>query len=306
MAITLPALTLAGAGAYTSSEESVVSLPMLTIAGVGDPQMALPALALAGQGYTGRVGEGAVELPMLTVAGGSAGVELPMLTIVGAGSVLQPPGEGAFDLPMLTVSGAGYQNSIGAGAFTLPMLQIVGAGVTAAPAVDATAGAPGSGTGLEFSAGDALVMNLRNSAASTYTNYGFNSFAWFNGVALGANADGIHAIASGALDGADAIDCYVRPRIDDFGVAYQKQMPRAYVGYRTNGRVRIKVKVDESGWYVYELNDRAVTTLHRTRAKIGKGLKGNYWQVEIANFEGSSLELDVIELAPSVVMRKVA
>ena len=309
-AVTLPALTVSGhgpTGAGVTSVDSNCVLPALTVVGYGGNPPSLPALQVHGFGVTGsRPGVGAVTLPALTVFGANPRIVLPALRVAGTGVTGGGFGHAAIELPALEVSGTGAHLQVGTGSVVLPRLQVIGAGVAPLPAASSTAGAPGSGTGLEFGSGEALVLNLRTSAATTYANYGFNSFAAFNGVTLGANADGIFVVGAAADDAGTDIDARLRFGETDFETSYMKLLARAYVGLRTDGEMHFKVRVDEDEWRTYLLEDRAALGMHSTRVKIGKGLRGRYWQAEIANFAGADFDIDAVELAPALLRRKVA
>jgi hypothetical protein len=305
MAVTLPHLTVSGTGS-TEEGHSNCQLAALTAVGYGGPVPELPALTVSGEGVTGTVGSGSVSLPALIVSGADQRVSLPALTVSGAGVTGGRFGDAEVELPMLTVSGSGCQNQVGTATITLPVLALRGAGSTPLPAADATAGGAGADSGLELDPGIGLSMNLRISALTLYENFGFNSFATFNGVPLGANATGIFVIASGDLDHTAAIDATVRPGITDFEDHRQKRVTRAYVGYRTDGECVLRVSADEGEWYEYPLEDRDRDGIHATRVKLGRGAKGRYWQAEFANVAGSDFELDDMELAPEVLSRRIA
>ncbi len=327
-------LEVAGVGLTGNVGSGEIELPALTVAGEGSrtSNVSLPALTVSAIGLNGRIGTANVSLPGLTVSGaasqiqsGSAdgGIELPALEVVAVGlrgqiasasatlglsvsavGLTGTVATAAIELPMLTVDAAGYTSHTGSATITLPMLRVIGAASSPLPAVDADAGEAGSGTGLELAAGEALVLNLRNNAASTYDNYAFNSFATFNGVALGANADGIFAL-TGELDDTANIAATARMGVTDFNDAHLKRVSSAYVGYRTDGEAVLRVSVAEGEWFEYPLEDRDMDGAHGTRAKIGKGLKGRYWQAEVANVNGASLELDELELVPEKLSRRL-
>ena len=306
MAVSLPVLTVAGIGNYAAAT-GAVTLPALTVEGHGGPPNYLPMLTVAGVGYTGLVGKGAVILPALEVSGADQPViQLPAFTVAGVGQTGDITGSGEIEIPVLEVDGAGYENRIGTAAITLPVLRILGAATTPLSAVDTTTGAAGSDTGLELSAGEAFVLNLRNNALTTYNTYGFNSFATFKGVNLGANATGIFIVASGSIDDTADIVATVRFGITDLDDPHLKRAPRVYAGYRTDGEAVVRVRANEGGWRTYPLRGRSITGLHTDRVPIGKGLKGRYWQIEIENVEGASLELDGVELMPTLIARRVA
>lgn len=304
--VLLPRLTVVQVVDQTF-DGGVVTLPVVTASGHFAPAMRLPALTVSGLFYTGTLVGGRVRLPAITVSGVIyTPLRIPRITVSGSFRTSDQYFTANLTLPVITVDGAFYQNQIFSGSITLPVLSVIGSFSTPLPAVDTAAGAAGTGTGLQLSAGEALVMNLRNSAASTYENFGFNSFATFNGVVLGANATGIYAIASGDLDDTAAIAATVTLGVTNLGDDHMKRVSRAYVGLRTNGQWVLRVRVDEGEWFEYELEDRDVEGVHGTRVKIGKGLKGRYWQAELANINGASGELDELALVPEVLSRKVA
>lgn len=150
----------------------------------------------------------------------------------------------------------------------------------------------------------ALSMNTERQALTSYTNYAFNSFAKFNGVFLGASDAGVFAL-TGANDDGTVIGAVVRSGVSDFGTSYQKRVSRAYLGYRSDGDMLLRVVTNETSTHDYAVPYRAHTGLHGARVPIGKGLKSRYWQFELQNVAGASFTVDDLEIKPIVLRRRI-
>jgi hypothetical protein len=143
-AITLDAMTVAGAGAVERKGSGAITLPEMTVAGagtrniMGSGAILLPELEVAGVGTVGAVvtGSGDIVLPELQVDGagvrqanGTGDILLPELQVDGAG-VRQANGTGDIPLPELEVAGAGAVERKGTGDIVLPTLEVAGEGST--------------------------------------------------------------------------------------------------------------------------------------------------------------------------------
>lgn len=148
------------------------------------------------------------------------------------------------------------------------------------------------------------VANTRSGALSEYTNFPFNSFARFNGEYLAAGAGGIFAL-SGDDDAGTDITARVRLALTDLGLAELKRVPEAFLSYRSDGQLVLRLVVDGGLTYEYPLEPTGKTGLYQTRVKLGKGLKLNYLCFEIQNFEGVGFDLDALRITPMVLSRKV-
>lgn len=318
--IVLPSLSLAATAMEVTAGVGDITLPALTLQAYDGNYGAirLPSLTLAATGLTGNVGAGNLSLPTLTVAGaghtstsGAAAITLPRLIIAGAGLVgttgaLRPQllrlalaahgvsgtiGSATLTLPMLTVDAAGHTSTVGEAAIELPMLLLAATGLASVAA--AVNGAL-----------SALVLETESTRLTTYSNFNFNSLTEFNGVFLGANADGIYAL-SGDTDDLAEIASTVRFGIPDFKEQRLKRLTAAYVGYRADGEMTLTVTTDEDNEYQYTLAPRHLDNLHPSRVKLGKGAKGRYFQLALQNRDGTNFELDQLALDADVLSRRL-
>lgn len=318
--IVLPSLTLAATAMAVTAGAGDITLPALTLLAYDGNQGAirLPSLTLAATGLTGNVGAGNLSLPLFTVAGaghtstsGAATITLPPLLAVGAGLVgttgaLRPQllrlalaaqgvsgtiGSATLTLPMLTVDAAGHTSTVGEASIELPMLILAATGL--APAVAAVDGAL-----------SALVLETESTRLTTYSHFNFNSLTEFNGVFLGANADGIYALSGGKDDVAE-IAATVRFGVTDMKEQRLKRLVSAYVGYRADGEMTLTVTTDEDSEYQYTLAPRHLDNLHPSRVKLGRGARARYFQVALQNRDGADFELDQLTLDTAVLSRRL-
>lgn len=136
-----------------------------------------------------------------------------------------------------------------------------------------------------------LDTNLKAANATTqYTNFNFNSFAIFNGVALGANDEGIFSL-DGETDNGVAIDAYFEPVLSDIGLTNPKKMRYLYTEARLQGDVDISISVDGGGIQTYRITDTGLKA-KRYRKTISKVLQGTYWLYQFRNVNGSDFSID--------------
>jgi hypothetical protein len=275
--------------------------------------LALPSPTLSVAGSTGVVGTVGLALPVpqLSVAGavpftGNVGLSLlPQLAVVGTTGAA---GAVALGLKALALAVSGYTGAVGSASLTLPVLQlgvggsenIVGSVTLQIPllVLQATGNLPAGANSTT------VVMHTESMALTTYSNYAFNSFAQFGGVYLGANANGIFAL-TGATDNGAIIAAAATLGITDFGSSHQKRVDRCYVGYRTTGDLVLRVTNDESTVRDYALRATGNAGLHGNHVRIGKGVAARYWQFEILNTNGADFELDIMELKPTMLKRRI-
>jgi hypothetical protein len=155
---------------------------------------------------------------------------------------------------------------------------------------------------------DAWVLNTQTAAAYQYSNFNFNSFAEFEGKYYGCAETGIYLL-EGDDDAGTAISSSLRTGMTNLGTGLQKRITSAYLGYRSDGQMVLKVvSVNEAGqkieWW-YEQVDQDAPAMRSGRIKVGRGLKSVYWAFEISNKDGADFELDVVELYPMVLERRL-
>lgn len=269
--------TATGGGVATFAEP----LAALTLSAVGQNAIylagspLLPLPALSASMLVGSAGGLAVTLPTIS------------LTATGSGGV---SGLASFSLPALGLQGEAYTTTQISGGFSLPY------GLRA----DNIALSP-----FAQLSGAAFAMTARTGALTTYTNFGFNSFARFGGKNLAIGANGLYEL-TGRTDAGAVVNARVRGTVNDAGLTQAKRLLSAFCGYRANGSLELRVRADQQGPdNVYTLPPQE-TGLYRNRVKFGRGAVGSYWEWEVRNLGGASFELDVIELETVALPRKRA
>lgn len=153
-----------------------------------------------------------------------------------------------------------------------------------------------------------VVLNAETSGVSEYTNFPFNSFAFFNGQYYGGADDGIYALAGDSDNGAPVIGA-VRTGLIRMSDGLRTQVPYAYIGVTTDGDILFKVittspqGAKNEQWYRFE--KRTAGAPRETRVKIGRGLSSVYWQFELVNITGADFAFDSVQLAPIALERRV-
>jgi hypothetical protein len=153
------------------------------------------------------------------------------------------------------------------------------------------------------------VMNTEGARpVSEYSNYAFNSLAFTGEQMIGAADDGLYSLEADD-DAGDPIEAALSTMVLDFGTARQKRVRSAYIGYTSSGELVLKVRAVEDGeWIEYWYKGRkttAQTPPGENYIEIGQNMKSRYWQFEIVNAEGADFELDIVELHPIILGRRV-
>lgn len=146
------------------------------------------------------------------------------------------------------------------------------------------------------------VMNTRNKAVTSYTNYKFNSFGKVGSLTLAASSQGLYQLSGSTDAGTAIVGRLLSGRFDPSGEGHQSRVESMYLGIDTTDKVVVKV-IDGAGverWY--ESTAPRSNGLETLRTKLGRGVKSRYWQFEIRT---KTAELESIELLPVVLSRKV-
>lgn len=138
-----------------------------------------------------------------------------------------------------------------------------------------------------------MDTNLKASRATTqFTNYGFNSYANFNGRQLAASDSGISLLGGESDNGAD-IEAYFEPVTTDFGDGHPKRLRFLYLGYEADGQ--IVVTIAEAGKPAKAEAKTIGSKLvgqQRARVPVSRVLSGRYWMFRIGNKNGSDFAID--------------
>lgn len=158
----------------------------------------------------------------------------------------------------------------------------------------------------------AWVVNTESQAFSTYEQYPFNSYTYFNGYYYGMADDGLYRLA-GDTDEGEPINARVRTGLSNLGTGKLKRYPSLYLAYRSNGELLLKaVMVESTGEdegekveYWYRLTPRPAGEVREGRIKLGRGLKSVFSAWEISNVDGSDFDLSELRLLPMVLDRRI-
>lgn len=148
------------------------------------------------------------------------------------------------------------------------------------------------------------AFNFSTFAPSRYKNLPANSMADFKGTTYIANAGGIYAL-NGTTDVGRPINASITLPLTDFNVDREKKVVNVYVGANTNGRLRLKAKVNRQSGTYYEFSTSAAAPgqVRSMIANPGRGLKGRYWGFTIENIDGTDFLIDSFASPPLVLQR---
>jgi hypothetical protein len=231
-------------------------------------------------GVTGVVGS--VNVTMARVA----------LALEGHTGVI---GSVAITVPVVDMALGGGQDIVGSLSITVPMLTVSATGRTAAAGV--TQGYALRPVKVSENRPEVMALSLYDDLPA------FNSMASFNGVYLAATAQGIFAL-SGDLDGAANIDAVIRTGSTDFGTSHLKRVEAVWLQYETTGSLTLTVITDGGVRHSYPVPPTGSIGLHGLRVPVGRGIQSKYWAFEVANVEGCSFGMDLIEARPQVLKRR--
>ena len=141
-----------------------------------------------------------------------------------------------------------------------------------------------------------FATNLETGATSEYTKYEFNSLS----DGIGASSSGIYDLASSAGDGSD-IEVLLELGKSDFGKIAFKRLTDSYLGVSSDGNLKLTVTT-ESGTESYTLSPS--TSLETVKSNLARGHKGRWWSIKVENVDGSSIELESIEVLIQLLSRR--
>lgn len=152
------------------------------------------------------------------------------------------------------------------------------------------------------------VMNSETRGITEYTNYDFNSLANFKGVLYGANGAGLFRL-EGADDAGTPIDAHIRTGLVRVANGLQARCDSAYIGYRSDGSMQMKVSVSGATGtklsYIYDMVAVTAESTRPNRVKFGRGLKASYWSFQLNNLAGADFSADIVEILPIPLERRI-
>lgn len=183
-------------------------------------------------------------------------------------------------------------NAVASGAFTPQMtLQAVMTAVASMTSMNAD---DGSAT--------VWVVNTKNGGTTRYANFPFNSFAKIGASYYGVKRDGLYKL-DGPSDAGAPIAAAVNLGNNNFDTSKEKSLSNCYLGVASNGAVVLKVVANGQTYYYTARNSS--TVLETQRIDLGKGLRANYFELELQNYNGGAFELESIEFTPIPLSRRI-
>jgi len=208
---------------------------------------------------------------------------LPRMRAHGYAGVV---GDGAIAFPIPVLSGVGFVEVIGNGAMEFPLPRMTGAGLE----IPITILYKG------------LAMNASHFAITEYKDFSFNSFAYFNGKYLGANAEGIFTLG-GNQDNGKRIDANIELPPVDFGETFIKRAREAWLTYRADGQLTLIIRLDEHEIWETPL-EIVGTKSHEERAKIARGIKNRFLAFGLRNEGGCDFDIESLRVLVDPIQRR--
>ena len=136
------------------------------------------------------------------------------------------------------------------------------------------------------------VINSETLAISSYEAFPFNSFFRIGGKYYGTKPDGIYLL-EGDTDQGAAIHASANLGRLNFDDLAMKGLPNMYVGVSSTGLMLLKVTTPQ-GEFIYSARGFDAN-MKTQRIDVGKGLRANYYQLEMFNQNGADFSLDDVE-----------
>lgn len=147
------------------------------------------------------------------------------------------------------------------------------------------------------------VANMRHFGTSQYTNYGFNSFAKIDGRYYGASDEGIVELEGDTDVGSASVNARIGFGNAGFGSTLLKAMRACYVGMSASGNLFLKIK-NTDGEFIYRTRTFS-DEMRRQRIDTGRGLRSNYFEIELFSTDGTDFELDTVEFNVVDLTRRI-
>lgn len=182
----------------------------------------------------------------------------------------------------------------------------LGTGAGAELLVDSRAFASARVEILDALVGFAWVMNSQSLAHSYYDDFvDFNSAVQIGRQVFFLTPDGLYELGGDSNDG-EIIEAEVVTGQMDFGTIDRKRIEQFDLGYTAKGDLEAVVSCE--GFQPSQpqlLEARLMNTARTSRIRIGKGMVGKYWKVELRNREGSDFELFSMQAKVAISTRRM-
>lgn len=152
----------------------------------------------------------------------------------------------------------------------------------------------------------AWVLNSQSLAHSYYDGFvDFNSAVQLGKRAFMLSPSGLYELGGDSDDG-KIIEAEVVTGQMDFGTIDRKRVEQFDLGYTAAGDLQAVVSCE--GFAPSEpqtLEAREMRTAHTSRIRVGKGMVGRYWKLELKNREGADFELFSMQTKVALSTRRM-
>lgn len=152
----------------------------------------------------------------------------------------------------------------------------------------------------------AWVLNSQSMAHSYYDGFvDFNSAVQVGKRVFLLSSSGLYELGGDSDDG-KIIEAEVVTGQMDFGTIDRKRVEQFDLGYTAAGDLQAVVSCE--GFEPSEpqtLEAREMRTAHTSRIRVGKGMVGRYWKLELKNREGADFELFSIQTKAALSTRRM-
>lgn len=163
--------------------------------------------------------------------------------------------------------------------------------------------APSSGNSMVFTDRGYLrvvscgwCLNLENLRATRYTDFDFTSLSGD----YGTKEDGIYALSA-----TGKVNASVSLGKEDFGTEAKKALPAVYLGVQSEAPMLLNVSSPKQGSYSYSARSYNADALELHRVDPGKGLSATWYDLSIANVDGSDFIMASVSFAPVASTRRI-
>jgi hypothetical protein len=141
-------------------------------------------------------------------------------------------------------------------------------------------------------AGETHVVNYATNATSVYTGLQFNSYFALGGKQFGVTRDGLFEL-SGDTDDGSPIQATINFGQTDAGTSLVKLASECYIAAGSAGELYLRVTANDTQYLYRARTSSPGMQLHRV--DLGKGLRANFFKLELLNTDGDDFALDHLE-----------
>lgn len=149
---------------------------------------------------------------------------------------------------------------------------------------------------------DTWVMNLKTGGTTRYTNYPFDNVANIGGAHFGSSYEGVFVL-EGDTDSGAAIGASIDYGQQNFGTKLLKRVEQVYLAAASTKPMAVKI-TSEGASYTYKSAGHS-PELQVQRAVAGRGLRANFFGLEIHNTDGGDFHLNSVEALVAPATRRV-